>query len=740
MKIYISSYIHILFTMHVKFIIINMYINEFVGVQGEIIMKLSKRKLLAIATVAALFGSQGLIVQGAASLSNGMSYANNGSKLNISGSLLTAGVEVDTKGSLEVGQLNSNESGTYRKSFITVAGDGKLTTGGGTMLPSSGVVAYVTSGVANFGYNSNGMLSNQPTILEGDMVVGVPHSTSGDKSVINIALTNSDSLWVGLGFNNTGDNGEINVTLQNGAQWDHMYNGASSSLLNARYSSTSESHINRLVGTDSRDYNTSIIQSEHNPIRIDQMSGHMNFYINHNKPGNDDEPLRDDQKTDGQKSSDFWGGNIYIKSATPGSVAHVMTPVEGIDISDENKVNTALNNLAGKVFYTNYVTGERNLTGTVGFVSEGAQSALFKVITDDKAKEGAITWQADKKGQGKYDSEAPTDPTTPISPTQPQEPATPVTPVNPGNNGIQQGDYDTPHMRGVRGAVLSNIGAFRMMTDDMYRTRTLQQGAPVGIWANINTGRYDFSTTGVSNESEYTRFRGGFDKQFGTLIVGGQIEYLRGDDDFNDTGAIRSGSGKERAFMGGIYATKDIGNDAYVHIETKAGRLSNDFTVYNEVGNALSGKTSSTAYSVAARVGKQVKFNKALYVEPQAQLAYMHLSGDSFNAGSMHVNQSSVNSTVGKLGVEVGKLFGAGNLYTRFSVGHAFTGNVETTYTSGSTVKTTDTDIKGSWTELAFGGRYGLNANNSIFVDVSAGLSGDYKQHWGFNAGFSHKF
>lgn len=708
-------------------------------------MKLSKRKLLAIATVAALFGSQGLIVQGAAKLdSNGISYANNGSKLEVTTPLWTQGIDVDTAGTVIADRVRSgNESSKYpRDSFLNVAGNGTITIASGTLEPGLGynaaMAAYVTHGTANLGYKSDGTISNNTMIIEGNMVVGAPHSTSGDKSVINIALNGKNSLWAGFAFNNVDDAGEINVTLQNGAQWDHIYQRGSTQVLNENYTSKSESHINRLVGTDSRDYNTSVLQSEHNPIYINQMSGHMNFYIEHNEPSEYDGTGWTKAKlTDGQKSSDFWGGNIYIKSATPGSVAHVMTPVEGIDISDENKVNTALNNLAGKMFYTNYVTGERNLTGTVGFVSQGAQSALFKVITDDKAKEGSITWQADKNGQGKYDPEAPTSPTTPTSPAQLEEP---TTPVNPGNNGIQQGDYDTPHMRGVRGAVLSNIGAFRMMTDDMYRTRALQQGAPVGIWANINSGRYDFSTSGVFNESEYTRFRGGFDKQFSTLVVGGQIEYLRGDDDFNDTSAIRSGSGRERAFMGGIYVTKDIGKDAYVHVETKAGRLSNDFTVYNEIGNALSGKTSSTGYSVAARVGKQVKFNKGIYVEPQAQLAYMHLSGDSFNAGSMHVNQSSVNSTVGKLGVEVGKLFGAGNLYTRFSVGHAFTGNVETTYTSGRIVKTTNADVKGSWTELAFGGRYGLNANNNIFADVSAGLSGDYKQHWGFNAGFSHKF
>ena len=135
-----------------------------------------------------------------------------------------------------------------------------------------------------------------------------------------------------------------------------------------------------------------------------------------------------------------------------------------------------------------------------------------------------------------------------------------------------------------------------------------------------------------------------------------------------------------------------------------------------------------------------MKLSNGTYIEPQAQLSYTHFGGDSFNAGSMHVDQAGVSSTVGGLGLEVGKHFGAGNIYTRLGVNHAFSGTVKTTYTSGATIKYTSEDIKGTWTDLAFGGSYGFNANNSIFADISTGLSGDYKAGWSVNAGFTHKF
>ena len=72
--------------------------------------------------------------------------------------------------------------------------------------------------------------------------------------------------------------------------------------------------------------------------------------------------------------------------------------------------------------------------------------------------------------------------------------------------------------------------------------------------------------------------------------------------------------------------------------------------------------------------------------------------------------------------------------------GDAFTGNVKTTYASGNAVKLTEQDLKGTWTELAFGGRYGFNTNNSVYADITTGLSGDYQADWGVNAGFTHKF
>ena len=327
-------------------------------------------------------------------------------------------------------------------------------------------------------------------------------------------------------------------------------------------------------------------------------------------------------------------------------------------------------------------------------------------------------------------------PVTPVTPDP--KPVTPVTPapkpVNP--NPVIRGAYDTPHMRGIRSAVVGNINAWRTLADDMYRPRVLQQGEPTGIWSRIGGGKYSYSGSGIDTATDYTRIQGGYDAKISRgWTVGGQVSYLRGSEDY-----VFDGSGKVKSFSVGAYGLKDLGKDQYVHVETQVGRVSNDFTARNEIGDPMSGDTKSNAYSIGVRYGKTLKYANGFYVEPQAQLNFTHFGGRNFNVGNVSVNQSSVNSTSGKIGLELGKQFGNGNLYTRFAAGHAFTGNVKTAFASGSIAKLTEQDLKGTWTELAFGGRYGFNSNNSVFADVATGLSGDLQADWGVNAGFTHKF
>ena len=631
-------------------------------------------------------------------------------------------------------------------------------------------VALAQGGTINIGvHDHHGEFTGDKIFVEGDVIVKHDPIHS---STINIGIDGEESNWSGLAFNLADENdrkyNHINVFLGERGAWELLYQGGLDGT--NLDSSTMPSRVHRLVGSTNRNFQNVVEQNEHNKLYIDKLEGHVNFIYDPNDEYADTEDPEYTPPTttyNGLTADSFWGGDIHITSAAPNAGAHLYTSRKGLDLSTEDNVNKVLDNLAHKVYYHNYVTGERNLEGTVAIASEGAESGRFKVVTSGYAKEGAITWQAAQNGQGKYvygnttvtptpqpvptPTPAPQPAPTPTPAPQPAPTPTPApqpaptptpqpapqpvpTPA-PQPAPAQSTAYDTPHMRGTRSAIMSNINGWRTLTNT-YRPRALQQGATTGIWAHIGGGQYSYDAQGIDTDTTYTRIQGGYDAKTGSgWTVGGQVSYLRGHDDY-----VFNGSGKEKAFAVGAYGLKDLGRDQYIQLESQVGRVTNTFTARNEIGESLSGETKANAYTIGARYGKTVKLQNGVYIEPQAQLSYTHFGGDSFNAGTMHVDQAGVSSTAGGLGLEIDKTFGSGSIYTRVGVNHAFSGSVKTTYTSGSTVKSTEQDLKGTWTDLAFGGRYGINANNSLYADISTGLSGDYKAGWSVNAGFTHKF
>ena len=739
------------------------------------------------------------------------------------------GIDADNKSTINADYV-SGRLMDGRKTIITSQNGSTVNIKNGDLQVGrdSNPLVIAKGGTVNLGVDGNkGNFTGHDMSIEGDVRID---GSNTHPSEINIGVDSDEVLWTGFALNLADKNAKqpnhINVFLGDRGYWDHMYQGG---LNGTSYSTmTTPSRVHRLVGSKNRNFESIVTQSEHNEIHIDKLEGHVNFVYDPNGEYDDKEdPSYKERENivNGLTPESFWGGDVHITSAAPNSGAHMYTSRKDLDLSTEDNVNKVLDNLAHKVYYHNYVNGERNLQGTVAIASEGAESARFKVLTEGYAKEGAVTWQADKNGQGKYEygkvqptpkpevkpapvptpkpevkpapqptpkpevkpapvptpkpEVKPTPQPTPkpevkpapvptpkpevkpapqptpkpevkpapvptpkpeVKPTLQPTPKTeekqvPALEQNPQMN-VNMGAFDTPHMRGTRSAIMSNINGWRTLTDNMYRSRVLQQGEPTGIWARVGGGKYNFNGSGIDTDTTYTRIQGGYDAKTGSgWTVGGQVSYLRGNDDY-----VFNGSGKEKAFAVGAYGLKNLGNNQYIHIESQVGRASNDFTVRNEIGEKFSGETKANAYTIGARYGKTVKLSNGTYIEPQAQLSYTHFGGDSFNAGSMKVDQSGVSSTVGGLGLEIGKHFGAGNLYTRLGVNHAFSGTVKTTYTSGATTKYTSEDIKGTWTDLAFGGRYGFNANNSIFADISTGLSGDYKAGWSVNAGFTHKF
>ena len=201
---------------------------------------------------------------------------------------------------------------------------------------------------------------------------------AGDQtaSAINLALDTAKSSLEGVSYMTEG-NGQINLWLQNGASWTNEVHGSAekdwkgSSLFNG-------SHVTNFAGGASDAKAGNIFQKDANSLTIDNYSGNTNIFYAHT--GN------------GEAASDYAAGNTVIKHAAEGSVVSMITDNSGIAMDNAYSVANVLNALAGKLTYSNFVNGEKKLTGFVK-IADGltASSAALKT--------GDITFnEADGKG------------------------------------------------------------------------------------------------------------------------------------------------------------------------------------------------------------------------------------------------------------------------------------------------------------------------------------------------------
>ena len=213
---------------------------------------------------------------------------------------------------------------------------------------------------------------------------GQKFASDSKESVINLKLTTEDSAWTGVAYKHfdaekdAGLSGSMNLTLANGASWNNeKYGYVYGDSEWEKYKFTG-SEIANFVGGASNAKAGNIFQKDANSLTIDNYSGNTNIFYAHT--GN------------GEAAENYAAGDTVIKHAAEGSVVSMITDNTGIAMDNQASVNNVLNALAGKLTYSNFVNGEKNLTGFVK-IADGltASSAALKT--------GDITFnEADGKG------------------------------------------------------------------------------------------------------------------------------------------------------------------------------------------------------------------------------------------------------------------------------------------------------------------------------------------------------
>lgn len=204
--------------------------------------------------------------------------------------------------------------------------------------------------------------------------------TTSTSSTVNLALQGKDSSWNGRSLYEvtSGDNstsyGTFNLWLADGASWTNEKNGKEVP------SGFTGSHVTKLTGGSDAAHAGNIFQNDTKKITIDNYSGYANIYYAHE--GN------------GEAAENYKAGDTIITKAAAGSQISLITDNTGIAMDNEYSVANVLNALAGKLTYSAYATGEKNLTGYVkiadGLTASSKALQTGNIAFSDKDGKGSL--------------------------------------------------------------------------------------------------------------------------------------------------------------------------------------------------------------------------------------------------------------------------------------------------------------------------------------------------------------
>lgn len=193
--------------------------------------------------------------------------------------------------------------------------------------------------------------------------------TTTTSSAINLALQGEDSSWTGRSLyevTSSGDDktsyGSFNLWLTDGASWNNQKNAK------VMPNGFAGSHVTNFVGGADAAHAGNIFQNDSKSLTIDKYSGNTNIFYTHE--GN------------GEAAADYKAGDTIIKSAAKDSAVSLITDNSNVAMDNADSVASVLNALAGKLTYSNFVSGEKNLTGVVK-IADGLTASSAALKTGD---------------------------------------------------------------------------------------------------------------------------------------------------------------------------------------------------------------------------------------------------------------------------------------------------------------------------------------------------------------------
>lgn len=530
-----------------------------------------------------------------------------------------------------------------------------------------------------------------------DKNYGIEKNPHNHGSEISLGLTTPNSKLVGGVLNefdesnNNPYHGGLRLYLQNGATWRNEWLGAERVYPtqgrpdNANYLYTGSRVEYFIGGKDAA--SKGIIQAvDARPITINNYAGHT--AIDYEK---------------GAPASAQGKGQVVINHAEKGSSVTMHSSAEALKgYANINNPRGTLHQLANKLTYTNFNKGERNLGVNVQ-VDGGLISPTYS--TNLGTESFAIDGKASVTDQAVITTR------------------------------------ESELVSGAKSALAASMMQMKADTNDLQRRLgdVRLNSDKHGVWGKYIGGKSKITDDAYVNQT-YNMAQVGYDTLRGDWTVGGALLYGTSNNDY----ALGSGSGKTAGLA--VYGAKQFKDGRYLDIIGKVNRLKNDFTVRNNLGTTLSGDYRNTGASLSVEYGKRIKKDNGFYIDPNAELTFSRLSGESFDArtntgSTVHIDADAVNSVIGRIGVGIGKESQNSNIFLKAALDHEFSGKMNATYSmAGEPTTGSEVNLKDIWFDLELGGSWSVRPNTYIYGTFTKNFGATVDNSYRIDAGIRHNF
>jgi len=530
-----------------------------------------------------------------------------------------------------------------------------------------------------------------------DKNYGIEKNPHNHGSEISLGLTTPNSKLVGGVLNefdesnNNPYHGGLRLYLQNGATWRNEWLGAERVYPtqgrpdNANYLYTGSRVEYFIGGKDAA--SKGIIQAvDARPITINNYAGHT--AIDYEK---------------GAPASAQGKGQVVINHAEKGSSVTMHSSADTLKgYANINNPRGTLHQLANKLTYTNFNKGERNLGVNVQ-VDGGLISPTYS--TNLGTESFAIDGKASVTDQAVITTR------------------------------------ESELVSGAKSALAASMMQMKADTNDLQRRLgdVRLNSDKHGVWGKYIGGKSKITDDAYVNQT-YNMAQVGYDTLRGDWTVGGALLYGTSNNDY----ALGSGSGKTAGLA--VYGAKQFKDGRYLDIIGKVNRLKNDFTVRNTLGTTLSGDYRNTGASLSVEYGKRIKKDNGFYIDPNAELTFSRLSGESFDArtntgSTVHIDSDAVNSVIGRIGVGIGKESKNSNVFLKAALAHEFSGKMNATYSmTGEPTTGSEVNLKDTWLDLELGGSWSVRPNTYVYGTFTKNFGAIVDNSYRIDAGIRHNF